>query len=1152
MTQEELYIGSTALHLSDKKVKGEYLRIEGETFYKISHYDAMPPFFMTLVSPYDHWLFISSDGALSAGRKNPNAALFPYYTDDKITDSSEITGNKSIFKVKKDTKVYLWEAFSYRYKGVYKIQRNLYKNKIGNKILFEEINEDLQVQYSYMWTFSQRFGIIKKSSFINLNSDSIEVEYLDGIQNILPYGVNSDLQNSVSTLVDAYKKNELDKESGLGIYALSAMIVDKPEPSEALLATTVWNIGLNVERYLLSSSQLDRFRSGQEVKNEEIKSAEKGAYFINGNFTLKENEEALWYIVSDVNQSYAKMVELRHLLKDPQSLLRSLNEEINSCTEELKHLVGLADGIQLSKDKLSSGRHFSNVLFNIMRGGVFTDQYLVDKKDLDKYIQIINQKVHSDNRAFIKDLPEHINYDDLIRKSEEIDDPMLQRICLEYLPLSFSRRHGDPSRPWNQFSIETQDKEGNKIKNYEGNWRDIFQNWEALAISFPEFTESMITKFLNSSTADGYNPYRIMRDGIDWETIEEDNPWSFIGYWGDHQLIYLLKLLEISVAHHPKKLASMLTRSNNVYANVPYKIKAYKDILNDPRDTIEFDHDLEAIIKGRVKKIGADGKMIWDETNELLRANMAEKILLTLLTKISNFIPEGGIWLNTQRPEWNDANNALVGNGVSMVSLYYLYRFLKFAKGLFNELEEERIEFNVPLAEFLETISDCFQSKETLLSGPIMDSDRKIIMDKLGLAGEKYRKHAYQGDIATRTIILKQKISEFIDISIKFVEHSIICNKRKDGLYHSYNLVHIKNNEASIAHLYEMLEGQVAVLSSGYLSADGASDLMWALKNSPMFRPDQYSYLLYPNRRLAGFLEKNTIPKEFIASSKLAEKLLADNQLSIFEKDSDGNFHFNGNFHNSSDLKWTLENLKKDTKYSGLVKEEFDSYLEVFEKMFDHKAFTGRSGTFYAYEGLGSIYWHMVSKLLLSVQENIYKAEKDQVDKRVLGHLIDHYYEVRAGIGINKTPDLYGAFPTDAYSHTPWNAGAQQPGMTGQVKEDVINRWAELGLVVKDGAILFDPLFLKKEEFLDAEKNFDYYTIDNEKIRLVIPPNCMAFTYCQVPVIYRLGETQRIEIFYQDESVKIVEGNTLSPEDSMAVFKRNNTIKKIRFSFSIP
>ena len=56
----------------------------------------------------------------------------------------------------------------------------------------------------------------------------------------------------------------------------------------------------------------------------------------------------------------------------------------------------------------------------------------------------------------------------------------------------------------------------------------------------------MIAKFVNASSADGYNPYRITRDGIDWEVPEPDNPWSNIGYWGDHQIIYLLRLMEVS------------------------------------------------------------------------------------------------------------------------------------------------------------------------------------------------------------------------------------------------------------------------------------------------------------------------------------------------------------------------------------------------------------------------------------------------------------------------------------------------------------------------------------------------------------------------------------------------------------------------------
>jgi hypothetical protein len=66
----------------------------------------------------------------------------------------------------------------------------------------------------------------------------------------------------------------------------------------------------------------------------------------------------------------------------------------------------------------------------------------------------------------------------------------------------------------------------------------------------------MITIFLDATTADGYNPYRISRSGIDWEVPEPENPWSNIGYWSDHQIIYLLKLLETSERFRPAGSAS--------------------------------------------------------------------------------------------------------------------------------------------------------------------------------------------------------------------------------------------------------------------------------------------------------------------------------------------------------------------------------------------------------------------------------------------------------------------------------------------------------------------------------------------------------------------------------------------------------------------
>ena len=128
-------------------------------------------------------------------------------------------------------------------------------------------------------------------------------------------------------------------------------------------------------------------------------------------------------------------------------------------------------------------------------------------------------------------LNEEITFNELLKFSISTKDKIFIRLIYMYLPLTFSRRHGDPSRPWNRFDINIRDDVGNPVLSYEGNWRDIFQNWEGLAYSFPMFLGNMINIFLNSSTADGYNPYRITNKGIDWEIPDDDDPWSNIGYW---------------------------------------------------------------------------------------------------------------------------------------------------------------------------------------------------------------------------------------------------------------------------------------------------------------------------------------------------------------------------------------------------------------------------------------------------------------------------------------------------------------------------------------------------------------------------------------------------------------------------------------------
>ena len=505
--------------------------------------------------------------------------------------------------------------------------------------------------------------------------------------------------------------------------------------------------------------------------------------------------------------------------------------------------------------------------------------------------------------------------------------------------------------------------------------------------------------------------------------------------------------------------------------------------------------------------------------------------------------------MNTQRPEWNDANNALVGNGVSMVTLYYLRRFLNFFEGIVEKMPDENKEVSIELAQFFNKVLETFTENKSILSGKVSDKDRKTVLDGLGNAGSDFRTAIYENGFSSdKDSISKNDLLHFLEISKQYLDHTIDANKREDNLYHAYNLMTVENDsEVSISYLAEMLEGQVAVLSSGYISGKDSLDVLDALKKSALFRPDQYSYILYPNKELPRFDVKNNIPSAKVMTSDLLQELLKDGNKQIVEKDVSGGCHFNGTFNNANSLKQALSELPE--KYELLVHKDSQELLDVFEGIFDHKSFTGRSGTFFGYEGLGSIYWHMVSKLVLSIQETCLLALKNDEDDVVIGKLLDHYYEANEGIGVHKSPELYGAFPTDPYSHTPGSKGAQQPGMTGQVKEDILSRFGELGISVSEGKIMFNPRLLRKEEFLKKPMTFAYVDIDSKEKEIEVEKNSLCFTYCQIPIVYKLSEKEGIKVeFNQGPSLAFTDLN-IDTNTSKKVFERTGEISQIIVSF---
>jgi hypothetical protein len=1137
------FAGGTPLQFRAGAVEGGPFDIGGERFYRIVNYDAMAPFLMSLVSDSDHWMFVSSTGALTAGRRDPDHALFPYCTDDRIHDSQDQTGGKTILLAARAGRTALWEPFSQRYEGLYRITRSLSKSVYGNKLIFEEINHDLALSFSCAWMTSDRFGFVRRAALVNLGAEPVEVDLLDGIQNLLPHGLTRRFQMEYSTLADGYKENELDPETGLGLFKLSSVPSDRPEPNEALRVTTVWSEGIQSARRLLCAAQLDRFRRRNAVDQETLIRGRRGAYFVNAVLALPASGRKEWSIVAEVDQDAASVAALVSLIKSGGDLRAQLDQDVERGTRNLVRMVAAADGLQLTGDDLSADRHFANALFNIMRGGIPDCGYQISRSDFRSFIGKANRAVAERRAGFLDALPETLLHSRLLALAREQEDPDLERLAHEYLPLTFSRRHGDPSRPWNIFSIEVKAEHGERILNYQGNWRDIFQNWEALALSFPGYVESMIFKFAGASTADGYNPYRIMRDGFDWEVLDPHDAWSYIGYWGDHQVVYLLKLLEVSARYHPGALAGLLTRRVFTYANVPYRIKPYSALLEDPRNTIDFDAALDGEIRQRAAAMGADGKALPGADGAPHRVNLAEKLLVLVLARLFNYIPEAGLWMNTQRPEWNDANNALVGSGVSMVTLYFLRRFLSFCRDIFGAAGTPAIEVSSEVAEAFRRVAEALERHAGLLGGPISDRERKAVLDLLGSVGSGYRAGIYaHGFSGRQTPLSVAELMAFCDVALRHIDHSIRANRREDGLYHAYNLMKVDGDGIAIRRLYEMLEGQMAVLSSGALSAQESAALLDALRGSHLYRADQNSYVLYPDRKLPGFWEKNNIPDAAIAKSKSLAAMIERGDRRIAVRDSNGVAHFNAAFRNGTLLREALAAL-------SLPADERAQILALYEEVFDHQSFTGRSGTFYKYEGLGCIYWHMVSKLLLAVQEVLYRAGCAGEDAALVERLRSHYYEIREGIGVHKPPELYGAIPTDPYSHTPGFAGVQQPGMTGQVKEDLISRLGEMGVAVADGRLGFCPHLVSRGEFLPQARTFHFYGLDGLEHGLRLEPGSMAFTTCQAAVVAHRSGPRRIEIALADGSSHTVEGLNLDAATSAAIFERTAAVRRLDVFF---
>lgn len=1096
--------------------------------FRIDDIVRMPPFLMTLVSGGDRWMYVASTGALTAGRRDPDSALFRYETDDRLFESDGQVGPRSVLWVERDGEPQRWDPFLRAADGLYDVRRGLTKTALSDEIWFEEQNASLGLTFRYGWRTGEQFGFVRHVELRNDGESPAHVRLMDGLVNIQPAGVERALQATYSNLVDAYKQSEMLAASDTALFRLSSVPVDRAVPSEALRTNVAWVRGLSTDALLLSTRQLDAFRRGEAVRNETATRGEPMALLATATLELMPGQSVQWCFGLDAELDARAVVDLQQRLGRPtqwqETAQQAVARDLDADRARLRGLVAGADGLQTTSNEVEDARHLANTLFNVMRGGTFVNDGRIERRDFARYLAEVAPQLAA--RVDLDDWPADLTRTELVRRAGDSGDVDLERLAREYLPLTFSRRHGDPSRPWNRFCIETHDARGEPRLGYEGNWRDIFQNWEALLHSYPDYAEAAVVKFVNATTIDGYNPYRVSRRGFDWERPDPSDPWANIGYWGDHQIAYLQRLLELCERHHPGVLADLMRRRIFVFADVPYRIAGYRDLCADPHRTITFDGARDDEIREQQERMGNEARLVPDGARDAARprrAGLAEKLLVPVLAKLGNFVPGLGIWMNTQRPEWNDANNALVGRGVSVVTAAHLAAHVKTLRRILAGSGDEPLPVSRAVMWHAREVA-------AVLDRTPGDQPPGSVLDELGLAAERYRT-AVHGDDAEAREAAELSVAEvqgLLDRAAEWLLCTVRDNRREDGLVHSYNVmvrgeVRGDGDELQVRRLPLMLEGQVAALGSDAFGAREAADLLDALATSALRRDDLGTYLLYPDRELPDFLAKGVVPAHELEGAEAAQALLAAGCNRILCRDAEGTVRFAPELGNAEDLARVCGEL-------SLPRTQRAELAALYERVFDHAAFTGRSGTFFGYEGLGSVYWHMVSKLRLAVLETLGGARRDGEDPAILARLGRHYEDIRRGLGTGLDPARYGAFPSDPYSHTPARSGARQPGMTGQVKEDLLARRGELGVEVDDGQLgfvgsLVDPSALETK----AE-----------------------FSLCGVPVVLRRGPTPTAIVHLRHGRRVELPGARLDRELSAALFGRTGRVERLEVTLPAP
>lgn len=800
-----------------------YLNKEGG--FVIENYNFSKPFsnfFPGIAGKYGipMWTFYVNRGQCisSFGTKDKDHAILEFLPANKAWQLVSTHGFRTFIKIEQGDKNLFYEPFHNGFTNLgYEINNRM--SILPCELNIEEENKSLGIKTTVKYfniPNDNYSGLVRIVTLKNLKSVDRKIQLLDGLAQIVPFGINNFFLKEMSRTIEAWIKVEnLDKNAPF--YRLNVDPTDRPEVIH--IKEGNFYMGFSYEKGRLESlkpiidpenifgpvtdfscPRLFLGRKFASPKNETINSKTPCA-FLFSDFTLRKNEEKTFYSVSGYMRS-----------------LKTLNASIKRIAAagylEAKRIENLKVISELTQDinTNSSSQEFNlyarqTYLDNILRGG---------------YPLIFNSK-----ETFY----------------------------------TYSRKHGDPERDYNKFQISpTYLSQGN------GNYRDLNQNRRNDIWFNPMIKEENVISLLNLIQLDGFNPLVvkgasfIIKDAQKIKTLLHNlcpeeaiekitssfsqkrfSPGELIlfiednrikldisydelldivfsasekssdaehseGYWSDHWH-YNLDIIDSYLCLYPEKIREIIFGNKNFtfFDNTEVvKPRSEKYLLhnNIPRQLNAVSSD--AAKKELIHRRREHPHIMRSEYGhgDIYRTTLINKLLCLLANKYASLDPFGiGIEMESDKPNWFDSLNGLPALfGSSACETFELKRLAIFIKDALLTAGIEKIYLTEEIYDFLEGLA---RLTEEYLNQSLDDHSW---WDKTHSLKENYRQKTKLGVKGAEQEIASSQLAGTIDLVLKKVELGLIkAYDQKACVYRGYFMHEVKEYQKLHDHFIKPL-----------------------------------------------------------------------------------------------------------------------------------------------------------------------------------------------------------------------------------------------------------------------------------------------------------------------------------------------------------